>query len=175
MASFHRKPIGLMTLLLSVLLLTGCGNSSTAQETNGDIFTIPETTEAPSPMELEVDRVVRQVNSLQTDNSISFLAFADTHTSEETMAANILAGEASAAIRSSVDIDFAALLGGIIPEGLPQSAVEVSQAEVVTGYLAEAFSGIPNFVALGEQDTFPIFPVNNPPQTYYSQDQRLFQ
>ena len=170
MASFNLKPLGLMAVLLSAVLLVGCSNSTPATETVEDIVTVPETTETASPLELEVERVVQKVQALQNTHTFSFLAFADTHDSEDNKEANILAGQAAARIRNSADIDFAALLGGIIIEDLPQFADEISQEEVIGGYLAEAFSDIPNFVALGEQDTFPIFPNNNPPESYYSQD-----
>ena len=101
----------------------------------------------------ETELAIQDVQKHQTDSSFTFLAISDTHECAENSAANQQAGLAAALIRDSVDIDFATLLGDITA-GSPTTTIEegLQQIRAVNEYLEDAFSGIPNFRAVGNHD-----------------------
>lgn len=167
MYSIVRKHMKSLCLLLSALFcFSGCGTAPAAESTEA----ATEPTIVLSPLELEVERVSGKVLDLQNENSFSFLAVADTHENEENKAANQLLGEAAAMVRNSVELDFTALLGGVVSDEQPAFEDETAAVEVVTGYLKDAFSGIPNFIALGEQDPFAVLPDATLAEPYHFQD-----
>ena len=154
-------------ILILSLLLCGCAGKSAPSELPTETTVV---TEPPlSPEEQEALRVADAVKSTQSDNSFTFLAFADIHANVEKTAALQLAGEAAAQIRNLADVDFAALLGGIAVDA-SQFQLDALQCEVVDGYLKQAFSNLPTFVALGEEDSFPVFPNGNPSEPHVFQD-----
>lgn len=154
-------------ILILSLLLCGCAGKSAPSEPPTETTIV---TEPPlSPEEQEALRVADAVKSTQSDNSFTFLAFADIHANIENTAALQLAGEAAAQIRNLADVDFAALLGGIAVDA-SQFQLDALQCEVVDGYLKQAFSSLPTFVALGEEDSFPVFPNGNPSEPHVYQD-----
>jgi len=143
----------ILTILLS--LLTGC---SKVPEQPSETTLPPETTQPVpvlSPVELEIQRVSQAVLEVQSDSSFTFLAISDTCENEENADGNRLAGEAAAVVRNSVSVDFAALLGDIVSDSDDYEGRIVSQTEVTAGHLADAFSGIPTLIAMGEKDTLP--------------------
>lgn len=154
--------------LIIALLLVGCGKESASTEipTEDAIVTDPTL----SAKELEVQRVSEAVKAAQSENSFTFLAISDTCESEENTAGNKLAGEVAARMRDLVDFDFAAHLGGIAMPGTALFDQQALQCEVVDGYLKDASADIPFFVALSSYDSYPVFPNNNPTESFYAQD-----
>lgn len=155
-------------ILIFLLLFSGCGSAVTPPEPPTETTT---STEPPlSAEELEILRVTDAVKEYQTENSFSFLAFADTHFyGQNDSAAFELAGMAAAQIRKNVTLDFSVLLGGITADA-SQFQSEALQDEVVGGYFKEAISGIPLFTAIGEQDCYPVSSMNSPSESYFFHD-----
>lgn len=154
-------------ILILAILLSGCEAGSAPTEAPSEA-TIPA--ETIPPEELEAARAAEAVLARQSENSFTFLAISDTCESDANAAGNRLAGEAAATVREQVDFDFAAHLGGIAESSLSYFDRESLQCEVVDGYLKEATADIPFFVALSSYDSYPVFPNNNPPESFYSHD-----
>lgn len=156
----------LSLLLAFLILLSGCGKAAPPVEVPAETAA----TEPTVPAEVqEALQAAEAVAASQTENSFTFFAFADPHFNGQDTAALELAGEAAALIRESADVDFSVLLGGITTDAA-QFQQEALQCEVVDGYLKAATDGMPFFAALGEQDSYPVFPVNNPTEAYHFQD-----
>lgn len=110
----------------------------------------------------EVQRVADIVKSQQSEHSFTFLAISDTHECPDNTAANQQVGQAAALLRQTICIDFAALLGDIT-SGTSSTTIEegIQEIQAVSGYLEEAFAGIPNFRAVGNHDVLCYsFPQN---------------
>lgn len=132
-----------------------------AQSTNPtEETTVP--TEEISYTEAEAMRVAGIVQSKQTSDSFSFLAFSDLHENAESSVGNKMAGDAAVLIRNSVKIDFAVLLGDIT-SGTSTTTIEegIAEMEASNKYLNEAFSGIPNFRTVGNHDVLTYSFIQN--------------
>lgn len=152
MSVHTRQLIASLALCAMLTGFSGCGTTHEDTVPSAEVPVMTTATEPVSPMEAEVSRVIETVSRHQSENSFTFLAVSDTCENDSNAAGNRLAGEAAAAIRNSVDMDFAALLGDIVHEDVPQFQYDLCHSEVISGYFKDAFDGIPNFFPRGEKD-----------------------
>lgn len=126
--------------------------SAEAECSTETAVTIPGPT-LPAHITEEVSRVADIVKSQQTEHSFTFLAISDTHECPDNSDANQQVGQAAALLRQTIHIDFATLLGDIT-SGTSSTTIEegIQEIQAVSEYLEEAFSGIPNFRAIGNHD-----------------------
>lgn len=152
----RKKVLFALILILShtLALFTGAAVTLHFTGANPTAPSEPTVETLPSYVYDEADRVALAVSQLQTDTSFSFIAISDTHWRSDYSAGLRHAGEAAAMIRDSVSIDFAALLGDLTL-GSAQTTLDGGQQQIIAinNYLEAAFSGIPNFRAVGNHDT----------------------
>ena len=110
----------------------------------------------PEYVKLESERVAKQVKSLQSENTVSFLAISDMHldsADKEFVNALSHAGGAMALIREDVPIDFAANLGDITTGASTTTVADGTKQLLMAQELTkDAFDGIPSFVLVGNHD-----------------------
>lgn len=99
--------------------------------------------------------VAEKVKAVQTDNTVTFLAMSDSHQSatETVITGNTHAGMAAKILAYALDLDFAVFLGDYTVGDSATTLAEGRQhLSEINRYLAEAFTGIPNFRTVGNHD-----------------------
>lgn len=115
----------------------------------------------PSYVTAEAERVAAAITDRQGGDTLTFLACSDLHHSTvhiyaEQMEESLLhCGQGMDAVRSRVQVDFAAMLGDMIWDSGETADEAMAAMKAVNAAIHSAFSGIPNFRVKGNHDQLP--------------------
>ena len=129
-------------------------------------------TDIPDYAITEILEVVNKVRSIQTKDSITFIAMSDSHYpadeeglsfyDEETIASTIQANMAAKVLAYMLNVDFFAHMGDVSWGGETTTVDELKrQIEGFNSYFKEASNNIPCFIAIGNHDAGDYLPDAN--------------
>lgn len=111
--------------------------------------------EIPSYVKDEALAVAEKVKSVQTENTVTFLAMSDSHQAavSNVIAGNVHAGMAAKILAYALNLDFCAFLGDY-SEGSSTTTLEEGRSHftAINKDISEAFAGVPNFRTVGNHD-----------------------
>lgn len=110
----------------------------------------------PSYVKEEALSVAAKVKSVQTENTLTFIAMSDSHqdfTNNNIINGNAHAGMAAKVLAYALDLDFCAFLGDYTV-GSGTTTLEDGRGHIadINRFISDAFTGIPNFRTVGNHD-----------------------
>jgi hypothetical protein len=136
----------LLAPVLKVVNVEGGSGGGTAVFPHGEI---------PSYVKDEAFAVAEKVKSVQTANTVTFLAMSDSHqaANSNVITGNVHAGMAAKILAYALNLDFCTFLGDY-SEGSSTTTLDEGRShfEAINMDISEAFAGVPNFRTVGNHD-----------------------